>query len=311
MSTDRANEIKKPAPLVVGIGELLWDQAPSGRHWGGAPANFACHAGQLGAEAWVVSAVGDDDDGAALTDAARAHGVRPCVARVAGHPTGYVDVRLDAADAPSFHIPADSAWDHLPWTEELKQLAARTDAACFGSLAQRNDTASASIRRFLDAMPSSSTRIFDMNLRAPYADPRIISESLEYADVLKVNEDEWPRLASWLDLDGGFYAAGRALCARFELRCVIQTLGARGSQAVCETGEWDAEAVSVAAIDTVGAGDAFTATCCLGLLRGADAARMLRAAAQVASFVCTRPGGTPRLPEELIARVHREMGGDH
>ena len=150
-------------PVVVGLGELLWDTAVDGRRWGGAPANFACHAAQLGADAWTVSAVGDDDDGRALLRAASAHGVQACVAALPDQPTGRVDVAVDPRGVPSYRIAEHSAWDHIPWSDEVAALAARADAVCFGSLAQRRPDSRATIRRFLDTAPPHTLRIFDAN----------------------------------------------------------------------------------------------------------------------------------------------------
>lgn len=310
MSQKSAEESASRAPVVVGLGELLWDETPSGRRWGGAPANFACHAAQLGAEAWVVSAVGDDDEGVELVDATQAHGVRPCVTRVANCPTGRVDVKLGVDGDPTFHIAADSAWDHLPWTDAMQKLAARTDAVCFGTLAQRHEPSRSSIHYFLEALPEEALRIFDANLRAPYFDKEVVSESLERADVLKVNDQEWSRIVDWFGVSGDFGDAGRALCDRFDLRWVVETLGAKGSRMVGPSGELSSPAVDVASVDTVGAGDAFAATCCLGWRRGADPAPLLAAAARVAAFVCTCPGGAPRLPAQLVTEVCTLIGAE-
>ena len=293
--------------MVVGLGELLWDTSPTGRRWGGAPANFACHAAQLGADAWTVSAVGDDDDGRALLRAASAHGVQACVAALPDRPTGRVDVAIDPSGVPSYRIAAHSAWDHIPWSDEVAALAARADAVCFGSLAQRHPDSRATIHRFLDTAPPRALRIFDANLRAPFDDHQVMLDSLGLADALKVNDEEWSQLTQWLDLDDRFDAACRTLCERFALRAVVRTNGARGSDAYVAGRARTAPAAAVDAVDTVGAGDAFTAVCCLGLLRGADPEALLSLAGEVAGFVCTQPGGTPALDADLGERARRQL----
>src|SRR5689334_21232133 len=118
---------------VVGIGEVLWDVYPDAAHFGGAPANFACHAAGLGAEAWMVSAVCAGDLGARALERLCERGVR-CghVSRDAAHATGRVLVTLNAAGQASYEFAADTAWDHLAWTDDLAALAARCDAVCFG-----------------------------------------------------------------------------------------------------------------------------------------------------------------------------------
>lgn len=310
MSQEAGQPKSGSSPVVVGLGELLWDHTPEGRRWGGAPANFARHAAQLGAEAWIVSAVGDDAAGRDLIDETLAESVAVCVPHVVGHPTGRVDVELGEGGEPTFRIAPGSAWDHLPWTEAMGLLAARTDAVCFGTLAQRHEQARSSVQRFLDAVPESALRIFDANLRAPYFDREVVSESLERSDVLKVNEHEWSKVVDWFGVRGDFPQAGRELCERFGLRFVVQTLGTQGSRMVGPTGEASTPAVDVEVADTVGAGDAFTATCCLGLLRAADTASLLLAAARVAAFVCTRPGGAPKLSASLLSEVGSLIGED-
>ena len=291
----------------MGLGELLWDTSPTGRRWGGAPANFACHAAQLGADAWTVSAVGDDDDGRALLRAASAHGVQACVAALPDRPTGRVEVAVDPSGVPSYRIAAHSAWDHIPWSDEVAALAARADAVCFGSLAQRHPDSRATIHRFLDTAPPRALRIFDANLRAPHDDRQLALASLDRADALKVNDEEWQKLTQWLDLEDGFDAACRTLCERFALRAVVRTNGARGSDAYIAGCAHRAPAAAVDATDTVGAGDAFTAVCCLGLLRGADPDTLLALAGEVAGFVCTQLGGTPALDADLCARARQQL----
>ena len=152
--------------LFVGMGEALWDMLPEGPQIGGAPANFAWHAGQLGFGAVAVSAVGADDLGDRLVRTFDGMGLRHRLERV-GFPTGTVQVTLDPAGVPTYEIRENVAWDNIPWTPALDGLAARTDVFCFGTLAQRCGVSRNSIRRFLHRMPESETclRVFDINLR--------------------------------------------------------------------------------------------------------------------------------------------------
>lgn len=122
---------------VVGIGEALWDMLPEGRKIGGAPANFAYHMSQFGFEATAVSAVGRDPLGDGIVAEFDARGLHHDLARVE-YPTGTVEVSLDAQGIPCYDIRTEVAWDHIPFTAGLQQLAARTRCICFGSLAQRN-----------------------------------------------------------------------------------------------------------------------------------------------------------------------------
>ena len=135
-------------PVVVGLGEALWDVLPDGDHFGGAPANVAVHAAALGAESWLVSAVGQDARGEAALARLEAAAVQcGTVARIADHPTGVVRVSLDATGHPVYDIAAESAWDYVPWSTTVQQVAERADAVAFGSLAQRSPASRATIRR--------------------------------------------------------------------------------------------------------------------------------------------------------------------
>ncbi len=183
-------------PVVAGIGEMLWDVYPDGAHFGGAPANFACHAASLGAESWMVSAVGDDTLGQRALDSLGTLGVRcDLVERDPVHPTGRVLVTLDADGQPQYEIERDTAWDHLAWSDELARFATRCDAVCFGSLAQRSPASRATIRRFLEAVPRPALRVFDVNLRQRFYDRDVIDASLSLASAVKLNDEELPIVA--------------------------------------------------------------------------------------------------------------------
>ena len=112
--------------VIVGAGEVLWDVFGEREHFGGAPANVAVHAAALGAEAWLVSAVGLDARGDAALERLRAAGVDwRAVSRLGDHPTGVVQVSVDARGLPSYDIAAGSAWDYVPWTALVERAAQR------------------------------------------------------------------------------------------------------------------------------------------------------------------------------------------
>src|SRR3954469_6402957 len=141
-----------PKPVVVGIGEVLWDMLPGGKQLGGAPANFAYHARALGADGVVVSQVGDDDLGREILERFGTLGLPTThLGTDSVHPTSRVDVRVDAAGVPRYVIYENVAWDFLPATPELLALAGRADAICFGTLAQRSPVTRDTIRAVLDA----------------------------------------------------------------------------------------------------------------------------------------------------------------
>lgn len=282
----------KDRPVVVGIGEVLWDVYPDGAHLGGAPANFACSAAERGAESWIVSAVGADDLGDRAVEQLRALGARvDHIARDRAHPTGRVNVALDEAKRPTFEIAIDAAWDHIPWSTDVHDLARRADAVCFGTLGQRSPRSRQTITKFLEATPSSALRMFDVNLRQHFHDRETIERSLGLASALKLNEDELPVLASLCGVRATRTPATlKTLAHRYELRLVALTCGADGAILVAGDEESSAPAPAVEVVDTVGAGDAFTASVVCDFLRGLPLAEINRNANRVAAQVCAVPG---------------------
>jgi len=286
---------------VVGLGEALWDVLPDGEHFGGAPANVALHAAALGAESWLVSAVGQDTRGDAALARLDAAGVRrDTVARLADHPTGVVRVTLDAAGHPVYDIATESAWDYLPWSVGVQQVAERADAIAFGSLAQRSPTSRATIRRAVATTQSASWRLFDVNLRQSYYDAAVLVESLELANAVKLNEEELPVVARLCGLtETRPVDQLRTLCKRFGLRLAALTRGPCGSVLATSDRVCESPAAPTVVADTVGAGDAFTATLLIGILAERSLEDVSRRANAVAAYVCSQPGATPPIPEAL------------
>jgi fructokinase len=289
-------------PVIVGIGEVLWDVYPDAAHFGGAPANFACHAASLGARAWMVSAVGADDFGDRALDSLSQRGVEcGCVSRDRSHATGRVMVSVDAGGQPSYEIAADTAWDHVTWSEELATLARRCDAVCFGTLGQRSAASRDTIRRFVENTPRGALRVFDANLRQRFYDAGTIESSLEIASVLKLNGEELPLVAELCGIDARTPREMLSeLVSRYELRLAALTCGSDGALLLAGGEESRCPAVPATVVDTVGAGDAFTATLVFDFLRGLPLAEINRHANAVASFICSQPGATAPLPDALL-----------
>lgn len=289
------------SPRVAAIGEVLWDVYPERSHLGGAPANLLCHAASLGADSWLVSAVGADDLGDRALETLEERGVHcACVRRDAAHSSGQVRVLLDADGVPRYEIIADAAWDHIPWSTGLTALAEHSEAICFGSLAQRAPTSRATIRRFVETAPATSLRLFDVNLREGFHDAEVLDASLRLASAVKLNDEELPIVAAACGIAGG---APRevlgAMMARYHLRLAALTRGARGALLLDQEGEDDCLSPEFVATDTVGAGDAFTAALVMGVLRGLPLTQVNRHANAVAAYVSSQPGATPVIPEHL------------
>jgi fructokinase len=288
---------------VIAVGEILWDLLPAGRQLGGAPANFMQHARSLGADAALVSRVGHDDLGREAVARLRARGVATALIQEDREaPTGTVGVEIGPDHQPRFTIHENVAWDRLAVEDAALAVVRAADAICFGSLAQRTAVGADAVRRLVAPSRPGALRIFDINLRPPFVQPEAIRASLELANVLKLNDQELPVLAAMLGLAGGEYRQLQVLVSRYSLRLVALTRGGQGSLLVGTEGRSERPAVAVEVADTVGAGDAFTAGLALGLLHGWPLDEINRLAAEVAAFVCTRPGGAPDLPPALRQR---------
>lgn len=290
---------------ILALGEVLWDLLPAGKQLGGAPANFTYQCRSLGADAWLVTRIGDDGLGREVLERFRVLDIPSDTVQVdPAFPTGTVDVTLADDGQPRYTIRTDVAWDRIEADAIALARASSADAICFGSLAQRDEPSRSAIRTLLGAARPDALRICDVNLRSPFVDRDVIEQSLALAGALKLNDQELPVLADMFGLPTDVRGAMSALARRFELSLIAFTRGSHGSLLLAD-GAWsDHPGVSVAVVDTIGAGDAFTAALVLGYLAGHSIDAINRHANEVAAFVCTQPGGTPTLPDIFSGPPH-------
>jgi len=284
---------------ALAIGEILMDVFPDGARLGGAPANVAWHASHFGAGTLIVSRVGDDPTGARILELLRNKGMDTKGITVDGaHPTGTVDVALDEGGKPTYVIHEGVAWDFIQPETDVLEAAACADAVCFGSLAQRSDVSRQAIHTLLAATSPDCLRFFDINLRQAYYSEELITASLEWASALKLNDEELPILAGTYDLRGTDVEMAAALAERFSLRLVALTRGSSGSLLIAgnETSEHPGHPATV--VNSVGAGDCFTAATMVGFAAGRPLDEINDIANKAAAFVCESSGATPVLPEE-------------
>lgn len=277
---------------IIGLGEILWDMLPTGKQLGGAPANFAYHVCRLGGNGWAVSAISDDELGREIKNTLSTKKLNTILEEV-NEPTGTVQVTLNAAGVPTYDITEGVAWDHIPFTERIGNLAKETSAVCFGTLAQRSPESRATIHKFIEIMPAGSLKVYDINLRQKYYDEKIISDSLRLADILKINDEELEIVSRMLCLSGTSEERCRAISREFNLKFVILTMGGDGSKVILEDRVHLSTPGKINIVDTVGAGDSFTAAFMLAYLRGESIENAHTLATEVSSYVCTKAGAMP------------------
>lgn len=297
--------MKTKRNLVVGIGEALWDILPEGKKLGGAPANFAYHVSQFGLESIVVSAVGNDKLGKEILDNLTDKKLNTLIDEV-HYPTGTVQVELDNNGIPCYDIKENVAWDNIPFTENLKSIAEKTTAVCFGSLAQRNIVSRETINKFLNLIPNKKGiyKIFDINLRQGFYTKDILCRSMEQCNILKINDEELVTVSRLFGYPGiDLQDKCWILLAKYNLEMLILTCGVNGSYVFTPGNVSFVETPKVEVADTVGAGDSFTAAFIAALLMKKSVREAHQFAVNVSAFVCTQNGAMPQLPENYISRI--------
>ncbi len=286
---------------IVGLGEILWDDLPTGKMPGGAPANFAYVSTQLGNQGVVASRVGMDDDGRGSIEKLNAVGVDVSHIQIdKENTTGIVSVTLENGQ-PRYEIVAPVAWDFLALDDNWKTLAKNCDAVCFGSLAQRNEVSRETIREFLRYTRLEALRIFDVNLRQNFYSDEILLDSFSAANVVKLNHEELPKICEIFSVEGADEKEkAKNLYNHFDLELLCVTRGANGSL-LFTSGETDEHfGIKTRIADTIGAGDAFTAAMTHGFLRDWDLAEINNFANKVGAFVASQTGAMPPFDENIL-----------
>ena len=211
--------MEKNKPVVVGIGELLWDVLPTGKRAGGAPINFVYHATQMGAEGYAISAVGNDLSGTEIVQELEKNHISNSLG-IVEYPTGSVMVELKEG-IPTYTIIEGVAWDHIPLTQESIDLVKKADAICFGTLALRSQVSKDTILSLLTYAREEALRFFDINIRQSYYSKELIETLLHKANVFKVNDEELVLLRGMCDLEGSDEEVCRKMLRKYNLKYVI------------------------------------------------------------------------------------------
>ena len=294
---------------VVGLGELLWDLLPTGKQLGGAPANFAYITSLLGDDGIPASRLGEDNLGEEAIRRLSQLGLpTDFIQRDTHHRTGMVKVEVDHAGQPCFEICESVAWDFLEWTSQWQKLASQADAVCFGSLAQRSAPSRSTIQDFLQATRPDAVRVFDVNLRQSFYSAEILTASLKLATIVKLNHEELPRIMRLFKLEHRTEElSAEHLVALYNLKLVCITRGNAGSLLTSPEASHAHQGFRVKVADTVGAGDAFTASMVHEYLRGASLQRMNEVANRIGAWVASQVGATPGLKPGGLERTLAEV----
>jgi fructokinase len=303
--TSRMSEMQRPH--IVGIGELLWDKLPTGARLGGAVANFAVMSARLGNHSSLVSSIGDDSFGKAAMDLLSQPNLDLSQLQISTpHPTGTVEVSFSSGNQPSYAISTGVAWDFIRLTSQLLQHASTADALCFGTLAQRHEVSRATIQSLVESAFPHCVRVCDVNLRMPFCTPEILAWSMAHATVIKVSDEELPMVFSLLQIEVSTNLSRAAdLLLDYFPQCamVAMTLGPHGCRLSTRGATGEHPGFPIKLVDTVGAGDAFTAGLVHAYLRGSSLKEIAEIGNLCGSFVASQSGATPPLPPQLIQHI--------
>lgn len=282
---------------IIAYGEILWDLLPEGKQLGGAPFNFAYRCQSLGHRTYMISKLGRDSLGEEAAQKAAALGMDCAFIQWdQDHPTGQVKVSFDEDHEPHYDIVAGVAYVYIDVTDAMVAQMRESECICFGTLIQRAETSRDSLYRLLDEA-QEATKLLDLNLRPKCYSHETITTSLEYADLLKLNEGEARYLAELFSLpDQSLEELGQALLQRWALKQCLITLGEYGLAAFNQAGEQVYEAgYSVEVADAVGAGDACTAGFISHYLDEEPLETCCRYGNALGALVATLPGATGSL----------------
>ncbi|WP_430932064.1 carbohydrate kinase family protein [Saccharicrinis sp. 156] len=277
---------------VIGMGELLWDMLPDGKQLGGAPANFAYNAQQMGARGAILSAVGKDSLGDEICENIEKLNIDSLISKV-DFPTGTVAVTLKDNGIPTYDIVENVAWDMIELSDAAKKELNKVDAICFGSLAQRNEVSRKAIEEAINYTTGNCLKVFDINLRQHFYTKEVIKKSLELCNVLKINDEELVILSDMFGWEGSDIEKCQFLIDHYKLEMLALTCGENGSYLFTTDEHSYLETPKVEVADTVGAGDSFTGVMIIGKLQNKRLSEIHQMAVNVSAFVCTKKGATP------------------
>jgi len=292
--------------VIVGIGEILWDILPDGKILGGAPTNFAYHVANIGHKGIIISAVGKDPLGDEIIKTiARNNLSRDYIQVKSRKKTGRVEVEIVNKFKPHYIIHKNVAWDFIKFDNKLELLAKKVDAVCFGSLAQRSLVSRYTIKRFVESVNNNTVKVFDVNLRQNYYSRPIIINSMKLCSILKFNEEELSIIINMLNLEKKKNEKDycKLIIDEYDLKLMCLTKGKNGSLIMDRSDYFYYTGNRINIVDTVGAGDAFTAAMVIQYLNGENLEEISRSANFLGSWVASKRGPTPTYSKEILHKV--------
>lgn len=290
---------------IICFGEILWDNTPSGIYLGGAPLNVAYHLSQLGRVATIVSSVGADDLGNIARDRSEEAGIDiSCLQVSPTFPTGLTDITLDENNDASYEIRKPAAWDQIECSQLLLERSEDAIGLVYGTLGSRSSTSRNTLLRLLDQTPGP--KVCDLNLRAPHDDLELAALLAARADILKLNEEELYALLRQKADEISLPDAVQSLFEKTSCNMLFVTRGSRstvftdGDRLLFITPPQQEKHPNA---DTIGAGDAFTATLLDGLLSHINVETAIERANNLASFVASRHGAQPKHEDDLVLQT--------
>lgn len=291
--------------IIIGIGEILWDMLPSGKRAGGAPVNFVYHAIQAGADGYAISMIGNDDNGTEIINELKKNKIKYNIGK-SNLPTSTVEVDLENG-IPTYKIIENVAWDDINITADALDLIKKCDVICFGTLALRSKKSKESILTLIDVAPDNALKVFDINLRQDYFSKELIEELLKKSNVFKINDVELAILRQMFSLKGTDEEICDKLLQEYNLKYLIYTVGDKYSVVYSQNDCTLIETPKVKVIDTVGAGDSFTAAFLQSVLCGKSQLEAHKYAVAVAAFVCTKSGAWPKYDLKKIEEIENSI----
>ncbi|OGU64298.1 MAG: hypothetical protein A2W30_08970 [Ignavibacteria bacterium RBG_16_36_9] len=284
----------------MSIGEVLFDCYQDEKVIGGAPFNFFYHIYKLTSSAEFISRIGNDENGKSIINFFKKNNISIKYLQLdEKHSTGIVNIKVDKNGIPTFDIIPNCAYDFIDLNPKISNLIeSDTSLLYFGTLAQRNTVS----RKTIQAISGKNIKYFcDINLRANYYSKEILDDCFKKANVMKLNEDEL-KIVSGLFLTGTFelQSSAEELRRKFEIDLLSITLSEGGALLIDKFGVNDYKYSIKKVIDTVGAGDAYSAILCLGYLNKMPIERINFLSNKFAGSICGIKGAIPHSDEIYV-----------